>query len=153
MPKEDGSEQSQNVWPLPAFFFSVEITDVPAMSFKEVSGLNSETEVIEYRNGDSKVFSKAKMPGLKKSGNITLKKGIFVSDQKFWNWYKEIQQNTIKRRTVTIKLLDQAGTPAMVWEVTNAWPTKITVEGFKSDGNEVALETLELAHEGLILKA
>lgn len=149
---EDGSAQSKNIWPLPAFYFKVEISDVEAMSFKEVSGLDSETEIIEYRSGDSPNFSKVKMPGLKKNGNITLKKGIFVSDNRFWNWYNEIQLNTIKRRTVTIKLLDEKGNPTMVWTAINAWPTKISTDGFKSDGNEVAIETLELAHEGITIE-
>ncbi len=150
---EDGSTQSQAIWPLPAFYFSVEITDVPTMSFKEISGLDAETEFIEYRNGDSSTFSKIKMPGLQKNSNITLKKGMFVSDTKFWDWYKEIKLNTVKRRTVTIKLLDESGSPVMTWVATNAWPTKVSVDGFKSDGNEVAIETLELAHEGVLLQS
>ncbi len=91
------------------------------------------------------------MPGIKKTGNVTLKKGIFAKDNKFWDWYNQIKLNTIKRVTVTIQLCDEAGSPTMVWTLANAWPTKITGTDMKSDGNEVAVETLEVAHEGLTI--
>ncbi|MDD5033805.1 MAG: phage tail protein [Methylococcaceae bacterium] len=143
-------EKQDNVWPLPKFYFTVDITDIGEnLPFQEVSGLDTETQAIEYRAGNSKVFSTIKMPGIKKFGNITLKKGVFVKDNKFWDWYSQIKLNTIKRSSVTIKLLDEEGNPTMTWKLINAWPTKITGTDLKSDGNEVAVETLELAHEGL----
>lgn len=147
-----GEAQDPKVWPLPEFYFKVTITDVGEMSFKEVSGLDKEYDVIEYRSGDDKALTKVKMPGLIKSGDVTLKKGIFVSDKNFWNWIGEIKLNTIKRRTITISLLDESGSPAQTWELANAWPKKITVEGFKADGNGVAMETLVLVHEGITIK-
>ena len=105
--------------------------------------------MIEYRAGNNKVFSTIKMPGIAKFGNVTLKKGIFVKDNKFFDMYSKISMNLIARVTVTIKLLDQSGSPTMVWTLANAWPTKITGTDLKSDGNEVAVETIEFAHEGL----
>lgn len=147
-----GEAQDQKLWPLPEFYFKVSITDVGEMSFKEVSGLDREHDVIEYRAGDSKEFTKLKMPGLIKNGDVTLKKGIFISDKNFWDWIGEIKLNTIKRRTVTISLMDETDAPAQTWELANAWPKKITVEGFKAEGNGVAMETLVLVHEGITLK-
>lgn len=147
---DDGSAQSTTVWPLPKFHFRVE-WDGQVMQFQEVSGLDVEARPIEYRHGDSKVFSTVKMPGLAKYGNITMKKGIFKSDNKFWDWFNQIKMNTIRRVPVTISLLDEAGSPLMVWTLANAWPTKITGTDLKSDGNEVAVETLEIAHEGLTI--
>lgn len=145
-------EKQDNVWPLPKFYFTVDITDVGTdLPFQEVSGLDVEAQPIEYRAGNSKAFSTIKMPGIVKSGNVTLKKGIFAKDNKFWAWYSQIKLNTIKRATVTIKLLDESGAPTMVWTLANAWPTKITGTDMKSDGNEVAVETLEIAHEGLTI--
>ena len=102
---EDGSTQSANVWPMPKFHFQVK-WDSEVMSFQEVSGLDVESQPIEYRAGDSKTFSVVKMPGIKKYGNVTMKKGVFKSDNKFWDWFKEIKMNTIKRKPVTISLLD-----------------------------------------------
>ena len=147
---DDGSAQSTTVWPMPKFHFQVK-WDSEVMSFQEVSGLDVEAQPIEYRHGDSKEFSTISMPGLTKSGNVTMKKGIFKSDNKFWDWFKQIKMNTIKRLPVTISLLDEGGAPTMVWTLANAWPTKITGTDLKSDGNEVAIETIEIAHEGLTI--
>jgi len=147
---DDGSAQSTTVWPIPKFYFEVK-WDKQVMSFQEVSGLDTETQPIEYRHGDSKEFSTITMPGIKKFGNITMKKGTFKSDNKFWDWYKQIKMNTIKRIPVTISLLDEKGKPTMVWTLTNAWPTKISGTDLKSDGNEVAVETIEISHEGLTI--
>jgi phage tail-like protein len=142
-------ESQGNVWPLPKFYFSVDIGSQTNLPFQEVSGLDTETQVIEYRAGNNKVFSTIKMPGIAKFGNVTMKKGIFVKDDKFFDMYSKISMNLIERVTVTIKLLDQGGAPTMVWTLANAWPTKITGTDLKSDGNEVAVETIEFAHEGL----
>ncbi len=148
MADEDGSAQSTSVWPIPKFHFEVK-WDSNRMSFQEVSGLDIEAQPIEYRHGDSREFSTIKMPGIKKVGNVTMKKGVFKSDNKFWDWFNQIKMNTIKRIPITISLLDESGSPTMVWTLANAWPTKITGTDLKSDGNEVAIESIEIAHEGL----
>ncbi|MBB1487160.1 phage tail protein [Oceanospirillum sediminis] len=154
---DDGSAQSQTVWPMPKFHFEVKWdggagADMVA-AFQEVSGLDVESQIIEYRAGNSPVFSTVKMPGIVKSSNVTLKKGIFVKDNKFYDWFSKIKMNTVARTAVTINLLDETGAPAMVWKLKNAWPTKVTGTDLKSDGNEVAVETIELAHEGLEISA
>ena len=145
---EDGAAQSgtTQAWPLPSFYFKVSVTDVGDISCSEVSGLETEYDMIEYRAGDSPVFTKQKMPGMRKASDVTLKKGIFKDDKAMWDWINSIKLNTIKRATVTISLLDESGKPVKTWELTNAWPKKITVEGFK------AIETLILAHEGVTVK-
>jgi phage tail-like protein len=146
-------EAQDDVWPLPKFYFSVQLgSQDNTVSFQEVSGLETETQPIEYRHGDSKQFSTIKMPGIAKTGNVTLKKGIFVNDNNFQKWHDAIKMNVIKRETVVIQLLDETGSPTMTWTLSNAWPTKITGTDMKSDANEVAIETLELAHEGLTIK-
>ncbi|MBX3616338.1 phage tail protein [Nitrosomonas sp.] len=147
---DDGSAQSTTVWPMPKFYFQVK-WDSQVMRFQEVSGLDIQSEEIKYRHGDSPEFSVIKMPGMKKFGNITMKKGIFKGDNKFWDWFKQIKMNTIKRLPVTISLLDEGGKATMVWTLTNAWPTKITGTDLKSEGNEVAIETIEIVHEGLTI--
>ena len=147
---DDGSSQSTTVWPMPKFYFQVK-WDSQVMSFQEVSGLDIQSEEIKYRHGDSPEFSVIKMPGMKKVGNITMKKGIFKGDNKFWDWFKQIKMNTIKRLPVTISLLDETGKATMVWTLTNAWPTKITGTDLKSEGNEVVIESIEIVHEGLTI--
>jgi phage tail-like protein len=142
-------EKQDAVWPLPKFYFKVTLGDLPPASFQEVDGLDSETQVIEYRHGDNPVFYPTKMPGLGRVGNVTMRKGIFVSDNAFWDWYSTIKLNTIKRQTVVISLLDETGTPQRTWTLNNAWPTKITGTDLKSEGNEVAVESIEIAYETL----
>lgn len=145
-------EAQDAVWPLPKFYFKVNLgSENNAVSFQEVAGLDAETQPIEYKHGDNKLFSTVKMPGISKSGSVTLKKGVFTNDNNFWKWFDSIKMNTIKRETVVIQLLDETGKPTMTWTLLNAWPTKITGTDLKSNANEVAVETLELAHEGLTL--
>ena len=146
-------EIQDNVWPLPKFYFSVQLGDDNSVTFSEVNGLETETKVIEYRHGNNPIFYPIKMPGLGHVGNVTMRKGIFINDSKFWDWYDEIKMNTIKRRTVVISLLDETGTPKMTWTLNNAWPTKITGTDLKSEGNEVAIESLEVAFETLTIAA
>jgi len=147
---DDGSAQSANVWPLPKFHFEVK-WDTNVMSFQEVSGLDIQSEEIKYRAGDSKQFSVIKMPGMIKYGNVTMKKGVFKGDNKFWDWLNQIKLNTIKRVPITISLLDETSAPTMVWTLANAWPTKISSTDLKAEGNEVAIETIEIVHEGLTI--
>jgi len=150
MPDTTGKTQGA-IWPLPKFSFSVDWGSTQNLAFQEVTGLDAETQIIEYRAGNSPVYSTIKMPGIKKYGNITMKKGIFVKDNNFFAWYSSIKMNTIARITVIIKLLDESGKPTMTWTLTNAWPTKVTGTDLKSDGNEVAIESIEIAHEGLTI--
>jgi phage tail-like protein len=150
MAADDGSAQSTTVWPLPKFYFEVK-WDNAVMHFQEVSGLDAEAQPLEYRHGDSPQFSTIKMPGLKKFSDVTLKKGVFKSDNKFWDWFNQIKMNTIKRKPVTISLLDEAGAPTMVWTLANAWPSKVTGTDLTADGNEVAVETIVIFHEGLTI--
>jgi phage tail-like protein len=149
---DDGSAQG-TTWPLPKFYFNIDLGDGKTQGFSEISGLESDIKPIEYRHGDSKVFSTIKMPGLRSVGNVTLKKGVFTKDSVFWDWFNETKMNVIKRRTIVINLLDESAAPKMTWTLTNAWPTKMTGTDLKSDSNEVAIESLELAYETLAVKA
>jgi phage tail-like protein len=151
MENKDGSKQD-NVWPIPKFYFKVKFSTLKdSVSFQEVSGLDIESQILEYRGTNNPVFSTIKMPGIKKYSSITLKKGIFSKENDFFNWFSEIKMNTIKKNTITIELLDKENNPTMVWTLNNATITKITGTDLKSDGNEVAIESLEITHEGLTI--
>lgn len=147
---DDGSAQNA-IWPLPSFSFQVSWGSQQKIAFQEISGLDAETQVIEYRHSNSKDYSTLKMPGIAKYSNITMKKGIFVKDQTFWDWYSKISMNIYPRTTVVIQLLDENQAPTMTWTLKNAWVTKVSGPSLKSDGNEVAIETIEVAHEGLTI--
>jgi len=143
-------------YPIPKFHFQVEWGENFRIGFTEVNGLDFETEVIEYREGNSKKYNKTKQPGLTKFSNITLKRGTFEGD---FDYYKEWRRTYFfqegnktgsqYRRTVTIKLLNESHEAIITWKLLNAWPSKIQSTDLKADGNEVAIETMELVHEGL----
>lgn len=146
------SDDGNGTWPMPKFRFEVDLgEELKGVAFQEVSGMDVENQIIEYRKDNSPLFSTEEMPGIVKYGNVTLKRGVFVNDQTFWNWHAQITMNTIQRRTILIKLLDETGSVTMQWTLSNAWPTKITATDLKSDGNEIAVDTIEIAHEQLII--
>ena len=138
-------------YPLSKFHFQVS-WDGSRFGFQEISGLNVETEMIEYRDGLSPEYSNIKMPGMHKNNNITLKKGMFKGDNKFYDWWNTVQMNKINRKDVTINLLNENHEPVVTWRIRNAWPVKVNSADLKADGNEVAIETMELAHEGIVIE-
>ncbi|MGB0839005.1 MAG: phage tail protein [Chitinophagales bacterium] len=149
---QDG--QISDSYPIAKFYFSVEI-DGTAIAFQEVSGLDMETDVIEYRHGDSPVFSKVKMPGLIKTTNLVCKKGIFEGDDRLITEFqglitdKNFYHNKPRIANVIVTLMNEDGTPIMIWTLTNAFPVKISGTDLKSDASEASIETLELAYEGM----
>jgi phage tail-like protein len=151
MATDNGSVEGAT-WPMPKFNFEVDLgPTITGVAFQEVSGMDVEHQIIEYRKSNSALFSTEKMPGIVRYSNVVLKRGVFVNDNTFWNWRNQIAMNTVPRVTVLIKLLDEKGAVTMQWQLLNAWPTKITSTDLKSDGNEVAIDTLEIAHEQLIV--
>lgn len=138
-------------YPLPVFHFKVEWGG-QNVGFSEASGLTQEVQLIEYRDGNSPEYSTIKMPGLHKYNNITLKRGIMKGDNDFFKWLNTVKLNTIERRNLTISLLNEEHEAVMVWKAVNAFPVKVEGPGLKASGNEVAIESIELAHEGLTLQ-
>lgn len=143
-------------YPIPKFHFRVEWGNDFRVGFTEVSGLDFETEVIEYREGSSKRYVKTKQAGLQKFSNITLKRGTFEGDFDYYKeWRKTVffqegnKTGSMYRKTVTIKLLNENHEPIITWKLLNAWASKIQSTDLKADANEVAIETMELVHEGL----
>lgn len=138
-------------YPIPVFHFRVEWGG-NNVGFSEASGLSQEVQMIEYRDGASPDYSTIKMPGLHKYSNITLKRGISKGDNEFFTWLNTVKLNTIERRDLTISLLNENHEPVMVWKAHNAFPVKVEGPGLKASGNEVAIESIEITHEGLVLQ-
>jgi len=135
-------------YPLPVFHFTVQWGGT-RVGFSEVTGLTQENQVIEYRDGSFPEFSSIKMPGLRKFSNINMKRGIVASDNDFAKWLSTVKLNTVERRDLIVSLLNEKRDPVMVWKVHNAFPVKVEGPQLKAAGNEVAIETIEIAHEGL----
>lgn len=135
-------------YPLPKFHFLVQWGG-ERIGFTEVTGLDIQVEAIEYREGSSPEYSKIKMPGMLKYSNITLKRGSMNGDSDFYKWINTTSLNKVERRDIIISLLNESHEPVITWKAKNSFAIKVQASDLKSDGNEVAIETLELAHEGL----
>jgi phage tail-like protein len=140
------------VYPLPKFHFQVEWGGTK-IGFQEVSGLDKEFEKLEYREGSSPEYNKINMPGMVKYTDIVLKRGVFRGDNEFYDWMQTNKLNVAERRDITIALLDEEHSPKVIWTIKNAWALKIQSTDLKAEGNEVAIETLTLAHEGFTMES
>ncbi len=138
-------------YPLPKFHFQVDWGGTK-IGFTEVTGLEVTTDKIEYRDGFSPEYVKTQMPGMQTYGELTLKRGVFAGDNEFYEWWNSVALNTIERRDITISLLSEDHVPVVVWTIKNAWPTKVTSTDLNSTGNEVAVETVVVTHEGLTME-
>ena len=138
-------------YPLPVFHYQVEWGG-EKMSFSEVSGLTMEVQMIEYRDGDSKQYEPLKMPGIPKYSNLTMKKGIVKADNKLFDWINTTALNKVERKDIIISLLNEEHEPVMTWKAVNAFPIKVEGPSLKSTGNEVAIESIEVAHERLTIE-
>jgi phage tail-like protein len=135
--------------PYPAFNFLVEIEGIQVAAFSECSGLVSETDVIEYRSG-GEAGSARKLPGLRKFANIVLKRGI-TKDRELWDWYKTVLDGNVQRKAGSIVLLDDGGQEVLRWNFRQGWPRKYEGPALNAKTSEVAIETLEITHEGFEL--
>ena len=133
--------------PYAGYNFLIEIDGVAAGAFSECSGLSTDTDAIEYRAGSDENTVR-KMPGLKKFSNITFKRGM-TQNMELWDWRKTVLDGFTERKGGIITLLNEAREPAIQWSFKEGWPTKWEGPSMNATGNEVALETLEIAHEGL----
>jgi phage tail-like protein len=135
--------------PYASFNFIVQIDGVDAGAFSEVTGLENETDVVEYRNGND-IGAKRKLPGIAKIPNIVLKRGM-TTDASLWEWRKSAMTGAVERKNGSISLLDEARNPARRFNFTNGWPAKWQGPAFNAGNSEVAIETLEIACESIEL--
>jgi phage tail-like protein len=136
--------------PFQQFNFLVEIDGVARAGFMEVSGLTTDTDAIDYREGADPTLNVRKLSGMRKYTNITLKRG-YTKDRSLWEWRKKIIQGQTERRSADIVLLDEARNEVLRWRIREAWISKWDNGPFNAKTNDVAIETIELIHEGLEL--
>jgi phage tail-like protein len=141
-----GGEQDQ-FWPLPKFYFSVDIGDQTDLPFQEVSGIDTGVEIIEYRHGNSRVHSVIKMPGLGNGADLVLKKGVFTRDNKFYEMISSINLNTYERLTIVIRLLDESGEARVTWTLKSAFAKQITCTDLNSQSSEAAVESIVFSYD------
>lgn len=138
-------------YPLSGYHFTVEWGG-SEIGFQEVSGLELETEVIEYRQGASPEYSPSKMPGMIKYGNIKLSRGVFAGDNELFEWFNTIALNNVERRDIMIKLLNEEHEPVVVWKIREAFPAGLKWDRLNASESKVFIEYVEIAHEGLTVE-
>lgn len=139
--------------PLGQFNFLIQIDGVTKAGFSEVSGLTTDTNVMEYREGDESnhgVNTVRKLVGLVKYNNIVLKRG-WTKDASLWAWRKTVLDGNTQRQSGSISLLDEGRNKVLSWSFHDAWPVKWEGPALNAKTSEVAIETLEIVHEGLVL--
>jgi phage tail-like protein len=134
--------------PFPAFHFRVEIDGIQPTEFMECSGLSSETDVIEYREGGDPFVRK--LPGLTRYGRIVLRRGL-TDNRELWDWRQTVVTGQIQRRSGVIVLMDDARKEVLRWRFVEGWPVKYEGPVLNARSSEVAIESIEIEHEGLEL--
>ncbi len=146
---------TQITYPFKNFRYKVEFGGTESAGFSEVSGADISVDVIEYREGNEVRTTPRKLAGLTKYGNITLKWGV-IGSMEMMEWLHSVaSDNTagptgIQRKNITITLLDEKGENGPSWDIINAWPTRYSAPDLSGLGGEVAIETLEICHEGVV---
>jgi phage tail-like protein len=141
----------QRTDPYRGFNFILEIDNVPKGAFSEVGGLTADGDAVDYREGTDIQPNVRKLTGLRKFVNITLKRG-YSQDKSLWQWYQNVLNGVDDRRNVTVVLLNERREAVLRWHAENAWINKIEGPALKASSNDVAMESLELVHEGLSLE-
>jgi phage tail-like protein len=137
--------------PYRGYNYMVEIDKVVRGAFSEVGGLTADGDSVDYREGTDMQSNVRKLTGLRKFANLTLKRG-YTQDKELWKWYANIMNGVEDRRNVTIVLKNERREEVLRWHVEGAWINKIEGPALKASGNDVAMESLEIVHEGLTLE-
>lgn len=133
--------------PYRSYNFLVEIDGIVRAGFRECGGLDTTQDPIQYREGTDPLTQR-KLPGLVTYSNVSLKWGI-TDDREFWNWREKAMEGKVERKNGSIVLMDDTGAEKLRWNFRDGWPTKWTGPTLNATGNEVAIESLDIAHEGL----
>ena len=131
----------------PNYRFYVLIDHIPQALFTEVSGLQLETVVQDYEEGGVNHYVH-RLPGRTKVSNLTLKRGMTITNE-FFKWYVDFMSGKMKRKNISVVMYDTTGKEILRWNFLRAFPVKWAGPQFSADGKSVAIETLELAHDGL----
>lgn len=148
-----------NTYPITKFRFSLRwdgLENADSIGFTEVTGLDYQVDIVEYRDGMNRNLTKYKQPGLMKTSNCVCKQAVFKGNKNLYNWINGAdfavskRDGTKYRKTVYINLLDELGEIVATWTLQNAFPVKVQFSDLKADANEVAVDMIEIAHEGII---
>lgn len=139
-------------WQTPKFYFAIQFPNLDApVYFQEVTGLDAETQQLEYRSGNGQAAYMPNTPGFDKVPDVTLKKGMFKSDNQFWEWYNEVKSGNPPTGNMIVYLMDESGSPTMSWTLNNASASRISLADQSLEGNEVAVASINIRHQGIFI--
>ena len=141
----------ERIDPFRTFNFHLQFNGQIIGGFSEVTGLTADGDTVDYREGSDLQLNVRKLTGMRKFGPVTCKRG-YTLDKTLWTWYSNISNGIPDRRDVTIVLLNEARQEVIRWNLENTLLNKISGADLKASGNEVAIETVELVHEGLTIE-
>jgi phage tail-like protein len=142
-------DQIATTYPIPTYRYRVAVGD-QEMAFSAVSGLEVSYETIEYKDGTGGVF---RMPGQSTPVHITLRRGLVVGKSQLYDWISSISLNQVEKKDISISLTNESGNELLVtWNVSNAFPTKLSAPNFDASSNEVAIEELSLLADAVTSK-
>lgn len=142
-------DQIATTYPLPTYRYRVAVGD-QEMAFSAVSGLEVSYETIEYKDGTGGVF---RMPGQATAVNITLRRGMVVGKSQLYDWISSISLNQVEKKDISVSLTNASGSELLVtWNISNAFPTKLSSPNFDASSNEVAIEELSLLADAVTTK-
>jgi phage tail-like protein len=133
--------------PLRNFRFRLEIDGITQAGFSEAVVPDKTIEIMDYREGNEPTTPR-KLPGLTKYGNLSLKWGV-TDSLELYNWHQQIVDGNIQRKNIAVVLINEKGDDQVRWQFVNAFPTKYDAPDLNAKGNDVAIETLEIVHEGM----
>jgi phage tail-like protein len=136
--------------PLRGYCFRVEIDQIQVAAFRECGGLTLTTDAVDYREGADPPLSVRKLTGLRKYTNLTLKRG-YTNNEDLWNWYKNIINGVTDRRSGAIVLQNEEHQDQLRWNFENGWICKWEGPALNATSNDVAIESIEICHEGVVL--
>jgi len=130
--------------------FKVEIDGIAATAFSEVSGIEADVAVVDYRPGNDNAPGPRKLPGEAHFSSLLLKRGM-TADLSLWNWMKQVLDGKIERKNLSVVLFNDAGQEVLRFNFRDAWPVKWSGPILNGQTSDIAIETLELAHEGFFV--
>ena len=147
------ASSTENKFPVPKFHFTVDLGSGP-IAFQEVTGLDMENDSMEYRSGDDPEFVTLKRAGLRKTGTVSFKKGVFTGDTDLWKSYEKaiIEYESYSQSTpvdLTVALLDEKASTVITWTIAKAVVVKLTNGDLKSEENAIAIEKMDFVHSGI----
>lgn len=138
-------------WPAPLFRYGVTLDGGPPMSVQQVTGMDADPQATGSPASSSPPSHTIKMPGIAAYGSIAMGRVIAETTPELWQWLEEIAMNTAPKTTITVSLLNQAGSSVVTWTLQNAWPTKVLGTALEDGGNQVKIDEILIAYETLIV--